>query len=92
MFLEVTFVTECSDAMDTFEWLFSGMLPNMPLQLSGSGAFIFAYVAFVWLLLCMLPPNMNLHLTLLGAGKVAEGASVGFILSVNHFVILQGAR
>ena len=90
VFREVTFVTECLDAMDTFEWLFSGVFPDMPLQLGSSGAFILARLAFVWLLLGVLSPDMHLQLSLLGAREVTERTSMRFILGVHHFVLLQG--
>ena len=90
VFREVTFVTECLDAMCTFEWLFSGVFPDVPLQLSSSGAFILARLAFVWLLLGVIPPDMHLQLSLLSAREVTERTSMRFILGVHHFVLLQG--
>ena len=75
--------------MDTFEWFFSGVFPDMPLHLSSSGAFILASVAFVWLLLCVISPNMHLQLALLSAREFTERTIVRFLLGVNHFVLLQ---
>ena len=60
VFHEVTFVKESVGAMDTFEWLFSRVFPNVPLQLSSGCAFILASVAFVWPLFSVLPPHVHL--------------------------------
>ena len=89
VFHQVTFVTKCPGAMDTFEWFFSCVFPNMPLQLSSSAAFIVAYVALVWLLLSMVPPYVHLQLTRLSAGEVAKRAMVRFFMSMHHLVLLQ---
>ena len=75
--------------MDTFEWFFSRVFPNMPLQLSSSAAFIVAYFAFVWLLLSMVPPYVHLQLTLLSAGEVTKRAMVRFFMSMHHLVLPQ---
>ena len=71
VFREVTFVTECLDAMCTFEWLFSGVFPDVPLQLSSSGAFILALLAFVWLLLGVIPP-ISPHVPLMSSSPFSN--------------------